>query len=81
MLQPLGKRILIQPITPEKKESIILVKDESPVTFKILSIGDDVKKVNVNDIIFIAAHSTAEIKYNNEKFLIIFEDNIIAKVV
>lgn len=81
MLQPLGKRILIEPIIPEKKHSTLILKDESPQTFKVLAIGDDVKKVNINDVIFIAAHSTADIKYNDIKYQIVFEDNIIAKVV
>ncbi len=80
MLQPLGKRILITPIIPEKKESIIIVAEQTPQTFKVEAIGDDVKKVNIGDVIFIAAHSTAEIKYDNEKHLIVFEDNVIAKV-
>jgi co-chaperonin GroES (HSP10) len=81
MLQPLGKRILITAIIPEKKESFLILKDATPQTYKVLAIGDDVKKVNIDDTIFIAAHSTADIKYNDEKFQIVFEDNIIAKVV
>lgn len=81
MLQPLGKRILITPIIPEKKESLLIVPDQTPQTYTVQAIGDDVKKVAIHDVIFIAAHSTAEIKYNNEKQLIVFEDNIIAKVI
>ncbi len=81
MLQPLGKRILIQPIIEEKKSSVLIIKDETPQTFTVIAVGDDVKKVNIGDIIFIAAFSTAEIKFNNEKHLIVFEDNVIAKVV
>ncbi len=80
MLQPLGKRILITPIMPEKKESILIVPDQTPQTYKVIAIGDDVKKLNVNDVIFIAAHSTADIKYNDVKHQIVFEDNVIAKV-
>ncbi len=81
MLQPLGKRILVNPIVPEKKPSVLLLKEETPQTFNVIAIGDDVKKVNIGDTIFIAAFSTAEIKYNDEKHLIVFEDNVIAKIV
>ena len=81
MLQPLGKRILIQQIIPEKKQSVLILKDDSPQTYRVINVGDDVKKVAQNDVIFIAAYSTAEIKYNEEKFLIVVEDNIIAKLV
>lgn len=81
MLQPLGKRILIKPIIEEKKPSFIIVKDETPQSHSVLAIGDDVTKVKVGDVIYIAAYSTAEIKYNEEKFQIVMEDNIIAKIV
>ncbi len=81
MLQPLGKRILIKPIEPiQQKKSIILMKDNPPATFTVLAIGDDVKKLSVDDIIFLAAFSTSEITYNDEKFLLVMEDNVIAKV-
>lgn len=81
MLQPLAKRIIIQPIIPEKKVSVLILKDESPQTFTVIAVGDDVKKVSVNDTILIAAHSTSEIKYEGNTFTMIHEDNIIAKVV
>jgi co-chaperonin GroES (HSP10) len=80
MIQPLGKRILISPITPPKKESIILTKDEAPQTFEVIAIGDDVKKVEVSDTIFIAGFSTSEFKYNDIKYTMVSEDNIIAKI-
>lgn len=81
MLQPLAKRIIVQPIIPAKKESIIITKDENPQTFKVLAIGDDVTRVEVGDTIFLAAYSTADIKYEDVKYQIVLEDNIIAKVI
>lgn len=44
MLQPLAKRILIKPIEQEKKQSVLILKDQTPQTFKVIAIGDDVKK-------------------------------------
>lgn len=81
MLQPIGKRILIEPIAPEEKKSIILVKDDSPQTFKVIAIGDEVTKVQPDDIIFIASFSTSEFLYKEKKYTLIIQDNIIAKVV
>lgn len=80
MLQPLGKRIIIKPIIPEKKTAVILIKEDAPATFSVLAVGDEVKKVAVGDKIFIAAYSTSEIKFEGETFLLVNEDNIIAKV-
>lgn len=81
MLQPVGKRILITPIIEEKKESILILKDEAPKTFKVIAIGDEVTKVKVDDAIFISSFSTSEFKYQNETYTLLNEDNIIAKVV
>lgn len=81
MLQPLDKRVVVKPIVPQKKESVIIVKDESPQSFQVVAIGDDVKKVNIGDKILIAAFSTSEVTYEGEKYILVNETNIIARVV
>ncbi len=81
MLQPLDKRIIVKPIIPQKKESVIIVKDESPQSFEVVAIGDDVTKVNIGDKILIAAFSTSEVNYEGQKYVIVNETNIIAKVI
>lgn len=80
MLQPLDKRIIIKPVVAEKKQSIIITKDEAPQAFVVVAIGDDVKKVNIGDIILIASFSTSEIKYEGQTYTLVNETNIIAKV-
>jgi chaperonin GroES len=80
MLQPLDKRIIIKPIIQEKKPSVLLLKDETPQSFEVLAIGDDVKKVNIGDKILIASFSTSEVTYENVKYTIVNETNIIAKI-
>jgi co-chaperonin GroES (HSP10) len=80
MIQPLGKRILVQPIIPEKKSSILFLKDDTPQSFEILAIGDEVKKVAVGDVVFIATYSTSELKYNDQIHTLTSEDNVIAKL-
>ena len=79
-MQPLGKRIIIKPIEQEKKTSVLILKDESPHLFSVLSVGDDVKKVKEGDTIMIASFSTSEIKHDGQTLLLVNEDNIIAKV-
>ena len=81
MLQPLDKRIIIKSIVRPKKESVLILKDESPQAYEVLSIGDEVTKVKVSDTILIAAYSTSEILYEGIKYTIVNESNIIAKVV
>lgn len=80
MIQPLGKRILIEPIIKEKKEGILILKEEEPQKFKVLAIGDDVKKVSINDSIIIGSFTTSEFTLDGKKNIFINEDNIIAKV-
>ncbi len=81
MLQPLAKRILIKPIESQKKQSVLILKDQTPQTFKVIAIGDEVKKVNIDDTIFLASYSTSEITFEGETFTLVNEDNIIAKVI
>lgn len=81
MLQPLAKRILIKPIEQNLKKSVLIIKDPTPQIFRVVAIGDEVKKVAVDDTIFIASFSTSEINYNDDKFILVNEENIIAKVV
>ena len=81
MLQPLDKRIIVKAIIPEKKSSVIITKDETPLSFEVLAIGDEVKKVNVGDKILLASFSTSEVTYEGIKYTIVNETNIIAKVV
>jgi len=81
MLQPLDKRIIVKPILPEKKVCVIITKDESPQSFEVIAIGDEVTKVNIGDRILIAAFSTSEINFEGEKHIVVNETNIIAKVI
>lgn len=80
MFQPLGKRVLIEEIIEEKKQGILILKDESPKRFKVTAIGDEVKKVSVGDIIVIANFTTSEFKFGEQKYTFLQEENIIAKV-
>jgi len=78
MLKPIGKRIIIKPI--EVKHGTLLVSGLKPVQFQIIAIGDEVTKVKVGDIIYLDKYAGAEIEHEKEKFMVVEEGTILAKL-
>jgi co-chaperonin GroES (HSP10) len=78
MLTPIGKRLLIKPVE-QKKGNIILTKTK-PLQFIVIETGDEVTKIKRGDIIYLEKHHGAEIEHEREKFLVIEEGSILAKV-
>ncbi len=77
MLKPVGKRVLIQGVIGNAGNLIITQK---PTKFLVIAIGDDVTKVKADDIIFLEKHFGVEIDHEKEKYLIIDEQSILAKL-
>jgi chaperonin GroES len=78
MLVPIGNRILIKPV--ETVLGTIIVHNQKPIRFHVVSIGDDVTKVKPGDIIFLEKYYGAELDYEKEKYLVIDEKSILAKI-
>ncbi len=78
MLVPIAKNIIIKPI--EETHGVLIIKNSKPSQFRVISIGDEVTKVLPNDIIYLQNHYGIEIEYEKEKFLIVKEDSILAKL-
>ncbi len=78
MLKPIAKRILVKPI--EEKHGTLIVTNQKPKQFLIIAIGEDVTKVNIGNTIFLEKHYGIEIEHENEKYLVIDEASILAKV-
>lgn len=78
MLTPVGKRIIIKPI--EVNYGNLVVSGAKPVQFRVLRIGDEVTKVKADDIIYMDKHYGVEIEHEKEKFLVIDEASILAKL-
>jgi len=78
MLIPLAKRILVKPI--EEKHGTLIVTNQKPKQFNIIAIGDEVTKVKPGDTIYLEKHYGAEIEHENEKYLVIDEASILAKL-
>jgi chaperonin GroES len=83
---PLGENILVQTIKEEAKtkSGLVLpdtVKEDRPQEGKVIAVGSDKKiKVKKGQKIIFAKYSGTEIKLNNEDFLIIKNDDILAVV-
>jgi len=78
MLTPLGKQIIVKPI--EAKQGTLLLSGVKPTQHQIISIGDEVTKVKPGQIVYIQKHCGAEIEHEKEKFIVVEEAYILAKV-
>jgi co-chaperonin GroES (HSP10) len=77
LLQPVGKRIIIKPI--EAKSGTLLLTNQKPSQFTVISVGDEVTKVEPGNVVYLEKHYGVEIDYQNEKFLVIDESSILAR--
>lgn len=78
MLTPLAKKIIVKPV--EIKHGTLLVTGQKPIQYQIIAVGDEVTKVKSGDIIYLEKHYGAEIEHEKEKFLVIEESSILAKL-
>jgi len=90
--EPLGDRVLVKPI--EEKETIksgIIIPQtvkEKPVEGEVIAIGQGYNKdgmaiamhVKVGDHILYARFAGTEIKLEEEKFLILYQDDILGRI-
>ena len=89
MIEPVGRRVLVQRLEEEeKKKSGIIVPDtakEKPqegVVKNVAKVGkdDDPLPVKKGDKILFGKYSGTEIEYDGEEYLILSEDDILAKI-
>ena len=78
MLVPIGKRIIVKPV--EIKAGNLVLMHAKPIQFHVIAIGDEVTKVKISDTIYLEKHYGIEIEYEKEKFLVIDEISILAKL-
>jgi len=92
-IKPLGDRILVQRLEPAevKKGGIIIPESaqEKPMEAKVIALGtgkidDDGKKVPFDvkkgDRILIGKYSGTEVKFDDEEYLIMSQDDVLAVV-
>ena len=92
-IKPLGDRILVKPVEEEEeKVGGIIIPDtakEKPQEGKVIAVGlgkilengeRQAVSVAVGDKILYGKYSSTEIKYDGEEYLIMREDDILAKI-
>ncbi len=91
MLQPLGDRVIVEPIEPEEQtQGGIILPDtakEKPREGKVIAVGpgkptDDGERipppVKVGDIVIYTEFSGTEVKIDGKKYLIVDSDSLLA---
>jgi len=83
-LQPMGTRVLIQPLEQESKTSTGLylpeTAKEKPQTGLIVAVGEDEDiKLKINDKVLFAKYSGTEFKLDGNDYLLLESSDVLAK--
>ncbi len=84
-LQPLGARVLIQPLEQQSRTAsgIILpeTSKEKPQTGLVIAVGDDEDiKVKVDDKVLFAKYTGTEVKFEGVDYLLMDHSDILARM-
>ena len=83
-IQPLADYVVAQAEeTPSKTASGLYLPgnaQEKPKVAKVLAVGKDVKQVKVGDRIIYKSYSTTEVKHDNEDYILVKEEDVLATV-
>lgn len=84
-IQPLGSRVLVQPLEGESRtNSGIYVPEtarEKPQTGVVIAVGDDEDiKVQVDDRVVFARYTGTEIQLNGSEYLLVESSDILARL-
>jgi len=81
-IQPLGTRVLVEPIEAEAKTaSGIIIPDsaqEKPEQAKVLAIGSDVEQIKIGDTVLYGKYTGTELNYENKNYLMLEISDILA---
>lgn len=82
-IRPLGERVVLKPVEVEEKtkSGLILAGDkEKPEVAEVVAIGDEVKALKVGENVFYKKYSGTEVKYENQEYILIAEEDVLAVV-
>lgn len=83
-INPLGDRVVGQQLEAEQKTaSGLYLPDqarEKPKVAKLVAVGPDVKSLKVGDKILYKDFSTTDVKVDDEEFIIVKEEDVLATV-
>lgn len=75
---PLNDRVLLSLVSKPKKESIILVNDDSPTAYaKVEAVGDSVTKLQVGDIVIVYKQDPTVVEVDGVKYGHLKEEQIV----
>lgn len=85
-IQPMGARVLIQPLEQESKTSSGLLLPETakekPQTGVVVAIGDDEEiKLKVNDKVLFAKYTGTEVKLDGKEYLLMECSDVLARLI
>ena len=85
-IKPLGERIIVKPLKQEEKtEGGIFLPEtaskEKPQQGNVIAVGPDFKGVKKGDKVLFAKYAGAEVEIENEKYLVLGEDDVLAIIV
>lgn len=83
-LHPLGENVIAKPDEGQNKTSSgIFLPDnatEKPKTVTVVAVGDKTKYVKVGDRIVVKSYATTDVKIDKDEYVIVKEEDILAKV-
>ena len=84
MIKSVGKRIIVKELMDEKEEKkgiILSVNEKKPVKALVIAIGTDVDEQLIeSDTVILHPHTGNPVEIDGEKYLAIYEDQILAVV-
>ena len=79
MIQSHKDRILVRPVKVEKKSTLILTaKEDNFQTGLVVSIGEEVKYVEVGDFIWTRCYEGIHLTYDEVEYVSISQDTVLA---
>ena len=83
-IQPLGDYVVAQAEKAETKTASGLyipgASQEKPKVAKVVAVAKDVKSVKVGDRIIYKSYSNTDVRVNNEDYLLVKEEDVLATV-
>jgi chaperonin GroES len=83
-LQPLGDYIVaVSEEAETKTASGLYLPDkaqEKPKTAKVVAVGKEAKQIKVGDRVVYKTYSTTEVKVDNEEYILVKEEDVLATV-
>lgn len=82
MMKVLGVKVLLEIMEQKKEKDGIVIPEsvEKEREYKVIGIGDLVEDLEVGDYVLLAKYTGTEISKDGKDYLIIDEDEILAKI-